>query len=332
MPLPIIIPIVATVAGVVGIGKGVKAVKDNNDANKIDSTAKEIVDTHKSSLEQSRKNCETVLENLGRSKVDALTLNLQKFVTTYEQLKNVSFSEAYTLDNLKVSEFSHNTLKDIKQNISLLTASGLALGGGAATGAMIAFGAYNGTMVLATASTGTAISALSGAAATNATLAWLGGGTLASGGFGMAGGTLALGAITAGPALLVAGWYMGAKAETALNNAKSNKEQAEKFREDAKSAILLTNGITEVAQKAIEILSVLKKHSRRSTKAMVDVISQQGTDFSKYDDKAKDTIFRAVKIVQALKAVIDTPILNEDGALLDDVDAKIINIAKQIEQ
>lgn len=47
------------------------------------------------------------------------------------------------------------------------------------------------------ASTGTAISSLSGAAATNATLAWLGGGSLAAGGGGMAAGSVVLGTITA---------------------------------------------------------------------------------------------------------------------------------------
>ena len=46
-----------------------------------------------------------------------------------------------------------------------------------------------------TAGTGTAISSLSGAAATNATLAWLGGGTLASGGGGMAAGAFVLGGV-----------------------------------------------------------------------------------------------------------------------------------------
>lgn len=56
------------------------------------------------------------------------------------------------------------------------------------TSAVMAFGA---------ASTGTAISSLSGAAATNATLAWLGGGSLAAGGGGMAAGTAVLGTITA---------------------------------------------------------------------------------------------------------------------------------------
>lgn len=71
-------------------------------------------------------------------------------------------------------------------------------------------------MAFATAGTGATISTLSGAAATNATLAWLGGGTLASGGMGIAGGMMALGALTTGPALLIAGWYMGSKAESNL--------------------------------------------------------------------------------------------------------------------
>ena len=48
-------------------------------------------------------------------------------------------------------------------------------------------------MALGTASTGTAIASLSGAAATNAALAWLGGGTVAAGGAGVAGGSFILG-------------------------------------------------------------------------------------------------------------------------------------------
>jgi len=43
---------------------------------------------------------------------------------------------------------------------------------------------------------------LSGAAATKATLAWLGGGTLAAGGFGIAGGAVVLGVIGLGGAMV----------------------------------------------------------------------------------------------------------------------------------
>ena len=45
------------------------------------------------------------------------------------------------------------------------------------------------------ASTGAAISGLTGVAATNATLAWLGGGALSAGGFGVAGGMAVLGGL-----------------------------------------------------------------------------------------------------------------------------------------
>ncbi|ABY36512.1 MAG TPA: hypothetical protein DEF43_17745 [Chloroflexus aurantiacus] len=76
-------------------------------------------------------------------------------------------------------------------------------GAGTATAATV----YSTVGTLGVASTGTAISTLSGAAATNATLAWLGGGALAAGGGGMALGTAVLGGLVAGPALLTAGFF-----------------------------------------------------------------------------------------------------------------------------
>jgi len=85
--------------------------------------------------------------------------------------------------------------------------SGSVAGAGVATGAGVA--AFGPTAALAvattfgTASTGTAISALSGAAAANAALAWLGGGAVVAGGGGMAAGNALLAA--AGPV----GWAIG---------------------------------------------------------------------------------------------------------------------------
>ena len=75
-----------------------------------------------------------------------------------------------------------------------------------------------------TASTGTAISALSGAAATNAALAWLGGGAVAAGGGGMAAGNTLL--ALAGPV----GWAIGgvAIAGSGIYLNKRNKDLAKK--------------------------------------------------------------------------------------------------------
>lgn len=82
--------------------------------------------------------------------------------------------------------------------------------GGAATGAAVgsaaAYAAFSGVAMFGTASTGAAIAGLSGIAATNATLAVLGGGTLAAAGGGIAAGTLLLTGIVAAPiAILAAG-------------------------------------------------------------------------------------------------------------------------------
>lgn len=80
----------------------------------------------------------------------------------------------------------------------------------ASTGVAVAVVGPPAAMAVATtvgvASTGTAISALSGAAATSAALAWLGGGTLAAGGGGMAAGSAFL--ALAGPV----GWAIGGAA------------------------------------------------------------------------------------------------------------------------
>lgn len=114
-------------------------------------------------------------------------------------------------------DFNHvvNDVGEMVEKAHLKTSIGVATA--AAGGAAVAATAPTVAMAVATtfgtASTGTAISALSGAAASNAALAWLGGGTLAAGGSGIAGGSQLLGilggpigwAVSAGT-LVVTGW------------------------------------------------------------------------------------------------------------------------------
>ena len=97
-------------------------------------------------------------------------------------------------------DFAKNELASAKK-------SAVGAGAGVAGGMAVASLAPSAAMWIATtfgtASTGTAISALSGAAATNAALAWLGGGALAVGGGGMTAGSAFL--ALAGPI----GWGIG---------------------------------------------------------------------------------------------------------------------------
>ncbi len=116
-------------------------------------------------------------------------------------------------------------------------------------GAMIGVGASAGTVVTiastlgVAASTGTAISTLSGAAATNAALAWLGGGTIAAGGGGIAAGAAIVSVVSTGGTILavVGAGIIGSKIWDNLN-----KEQKKSIINSTKKATDYTlNGLKQ---------------------------------------------------------------------------------------
>ena len=82
-----------------------------------------------------------------------------------------------------VDKESFKELKEMSQFVATVAAGASA---GITGGALTAIGAYGAATTFASASTGTAIATLGGAAASNATLAFFGGGSIAAGGLGMA--------------------------------------------------------------------------------------------------------------------------------------------------
>lgn len=323
MPLPLIVPIAAGLVGAFGAGKAVKALSDNSDADDINSDARRTVRQAELDLEEAKQKSNSSLEELGRKKLGSMTKTLPNFVAEFEQLKNVDFISATEQEKLLLGDFDKPALQEIKNDCSLLEGTATGLGSGVSGGALAAFGAYNGTMMLATAGTGTAISSLSGAAATNATLAWLGGGTLASGGLGVAGGTMVLGTLAAGPALLIFGSVLGAKADKNLSDARSNREQANAFANESDAICVKLDGIYQISQLASDVLSKARTTCRRATQKLAKIIKESGTDFSRYTDEQKEHVFKTVKSAQLVKSIIDVPILDKDGAILGDAEAKL---------
>ena len=116
----------------------------------------------------------------------------------------------------------------LEQSVSLsgLNVAGVSLSKGGIAGAAAGGGAAALMAALGTASTGTAIASLSGAAFTNALLASFGGGSIASGGLGIAGGTVVLGSIITIPALAVGGYMVNKQVNKAYQDAKECEEKA----------------------------------------------------------------------------------------------------------
>lgn len=156
--------------------------------------------------------------------------------------------------------------------------SAINVGAGSIAGGSLAVGSWALVTALGSASTGAAISGLSGVAATNATLAWFGGGALVTGGAGMAGGAAVLGGLFAIPLVYFA--------------AKGSHKKAKKL-EDAKEELEVA--IARVREQIDEfptILAAVREKRLETEKLCKDFIN----DVAKYSkDIRPHGIFSAAK-------------------------------------
>lgn len=178
----------------------------------------------------------------------------------------------------------------------------------------VGIGAGTGVTTLAgtigTASTGVAIKGLSGAAASKATMAYLGGGSLASGGGGMALGATALNFVTIGPALLLGGLVTHTQGDKALTKAKQVVAEVEvgvaaldEF--DAK--------LSAVDDRAEELRSLLGDLGERAVAAL-DLLESEP-----FDAKAHAARFqRAMALTMGVRDVAAAPVVDEGGELTDE--------------
>ena len=329
MPIPFILGGIALAAGAAGIGAGVKGAIDNKEANNINYRVKNIINTAHNKLDVSRKATHSALESLGREKIYVLDNSVRKFIETFEKLKNVELLYSTGVDEINKLKFDKASFDDLKK-CSIEVASMLAGGiGGIGGGALAAFGAYSATMTFAAASTGTAITSLSGIAATNATLAFLGGGSLAAGGLGMAGGMAVLGGLVAGPALAVMGFVMLGAASKKLDDAYSNLAEARKISEELENLRISTNAIRRRTQMFERLLIRVDCMFNESIENLEYIINDYGIDYSLYNENAKKVVSTNIKLVETTKAILDTPILTENGAISEE-SSKVIETYSNI--
>lgn len=324
MPIPFLFIAAGVGTAVFGVGKGIKAGVDQKDANETNEYAQDIVNDATKAAKTSRENSSKAIEDLGRKKLWILDNSVESFVNLFEQLHNVELSDSPGMDELKKFRIDKQALGELKQMSAMASSIVGGVAGGAAAGALAAIGAYGGAMTLgACATTGTAIASLSGAAATNATLAFLGGGALSVGGLGMAGGTMVLGGLVAGPALAVMGFVVGAKASANKDAAYSNLAKAKQYREEVKTIQVLCKAIRMRANMFERLLIKLDAIFEPLTESLAHIVQTSGTDFSRYTKEEKAVVAANLSLAKAVKAVLDTPILTEEGNLTSESEALI---------
>lgn len=304
--IPIILGAVALGSAAYGALKGAEGVNNMSEATKIGQNAQKRHGLAVKQLQQNSEATNKLAADYGQLQLDVLARTIGRFVAFIERNgQQASQSTKKYLEGLEITGQQIETYK-----AAALEAQQFFQGGTAAVGAATV--GYSGAMGLATsvgvASTGTAIGSLSGAAAWNATLAWLGGGSLAAGGGGMALGSVVLGGITVGPAVLFGGFVLAGEGEKALTKARKYACEANK----AIANIHTAQDFLKEVNKRIDELSTLVSHVNSQAVLGLDELESH-----ELFDKNRDAHqFQEVALlIKALAEILKTPLLNEEGKI-----------------
>ena len=316
MALPILGLIGAALAGGAGIFFGVSAMDDFDEAERSNEEAEQTFKRAKKSLQRQRRATQEGLKDLGRQKVHLHENGLKPFVAALSRIKNVDYTGMTLGEDSQVTKVETRDIQRTVTKMEKLVGPGAAaLGAGALTG----LATYGSVGVLGTASTGTAIAGLSGAAAKSATLAWLGGGSLAAGGAGMAGGAAVLGGIAFAPVLLVGGLVMQSKAKDALNDAESNLKEAEFAAEAMKTAGVACRRIRQRAKEVWQVLNTLQCDHLDDALPKLERLVSANADYSSYNDDQKHLVMHTAAVAKTAHLVSETPLFDEDGVVTKEI-------------
>lgn len=310
MPIPLLIAGLVALAGGVTLKKGMDAKGKYKEAKEMNARAQRRVQRAQKSMNEARTKAGAAIDALGAYKVQLLDGTAKDFLDTMERIKHVDLTGIKELDIYPQTK--EETFRELRNIQLVATSIAQGVGSGVASGVLTAFGAYSAAGALATASTGTAIGSLSGVAATNATLAFFGGGSLAAGGMAV------LGGLVTAPMLAVASCVLDSKMNQMLEDAKSNRAMSKAFEEDMKHASVACEAIAEQADMVREFLQQLEGLLQPLVDTMKGIIQQSGTEYRQYDTNEKGCIAQTVMVVKTIKVVLERRLLTEDGSLDQD--------------
>ena len=297
MPVPFLL-IGAAAAGITGIGTWLYSRGKKKTARNIYSRHRQRYESDLARYKIRLRVVNGDLEHLGKRRLDSLTtLKLAAEFLKKGKIRDRGLYQEFNISPEILAKWEGPS-GDVSSIIRDATKS-------VTTGASTVIGTYGAVGAYGSASTGTAISTLSGAAAQKATLAWLGGGSLAAGGGGMAVGVITLGSLFVGPAALVKGLVEmtdAARFETEVEGIKAEMKVA---RNQIKQQIELI----EVYRHRISELRESIDETEKSVQRLIDV----GNPALEKD------AYRVWLAAKALGVLLDTPIVEENNEPLGEV-------------
>jgi len=294
--------------------------KDIKYISKKNEEIKEILETTKSKIEPIREATNLKLEELGKVKFDISDTTLKEYITHIYEIENLSFEEMASA-SLSDNEFNFTKHELEDMQVSLLSVKELMKNGvgAGATGALSVGAAYSAVAAFGAASTGTLISTISGAAAGNATLAWLGGGALAAGGGGIALGTVVLGGIAIVPAVSYFIWQGKFNYSQEREDVEKNFTEVLEYAQSIDDIIKNFEELSRLIDNTIVLLNKYTLVCNQLNKQTDHIKNQIGLDYSKYTDKQASLIQKHITYTTKLIELINTPVMKEEGSFNEEM-------------
>lgn len=305
-------PLVAIAAA--GLVAAAKGLFDMASSRSIGRRARALHEDALHDLEVAVKPVQDRVAEYGQQQIDAVAEVLGRFADWIE------------LNQMAVNRLGHDPVGGVDVRVTELPTmknevtqartwiKGGVAGAGAAAAAPQA--ALVGVTSFASASTGTAISSLSGAAATNATMAWLGGGPIAAGGGGMAAGSAVLTLVAAAPAAFVGGITVAVIGSKQKTSARKYEAEVSIACQHISTAVDL---MPRIIKRVDELSDVLAELVARAETAIGTL---EALEFDA-DSHAADFAL-ALQLVRAIREVVSTPVLDEKTGELTEVSLTIV--------
>ena len=311
MPLPLIIGIGAAIAGAMGVGAGIHGGIKMKEASDSVKSAQRRNEQNVACLENSNKITMQMMDKLGKYEMEIIS-TFERFSVAFEKIKNPPSFAEIKKDNVMLSVFTPQEVKDAAVGASVLLA-GL---GGAAWYSERPCGCRSERLPLLwhwEQLPQEPQSLHSGAAATNATLAALGGGSLAAGGGGIALGTAVLGGATLGVGLLiggiifsVAGSSVSDKADKAWSQMMENEKKInsicdylDKLKNIAKSFHSALFKINNLYMNHLIRLEAIIEEQEKKKFFLMRLFSKK-VDYNKFSDEQKQITKNTILLVGLL--------------------------------
>ncbi|WP_437342483.1 glycine zipper family protein [Helicobacter pylori] len=315
MPLPFILAGVALAAAGYGVKKGIDALDADCEADEFIKKAESLKEEATKKAESAESDCRRAFMRLGEKKLHVLSHTVSNFLDHFHRLnRSRIIIESINMQDIQGQVSDARKITNQYREVDFFDVSG-AVAGSTIGGVLVAYGAYAGVGMLASTAGGVAIAELSGVAATNATLAWLGGGALSVGGFGMVGGMAVLGGLVAGPALAILGALSADEMEKKRDDAKAYYSQVKAFAKKADAMIDNLQAVRKMTDLFTRQITKCDALFFSLSQGAIATIKKYHYDTSLYSQEEKDQLCVTVSTLFSLSAFLKVPIMDEHQKL-----------------